>query len=91
VFAPGTRYVGLGIYTVTLRDGTTVTATRLPLPAGTAVAGYHRRLVGERLDLIAARHLQDPTAFWQLCDANDTVSPDALGAAPLVGIPRGER
>jgi hypothetical protein len=86
VFFSGSRYLGLGTYGVTRRDGTTVTVTRLPLPAGGPLLGYHRRLVGERLDLVAARHLKDPTAFWQLCDANDSVSPDALGAAPLVGV-----
>jgi len=87
VFFPGSRYLPLGTYTATRRDGTTVRVTRLPLPARVRLAGYHRRMVGERLDLVAARHLKDATAFWRLCDANDAVSPDALGAVPLVGIP----
>jgi hypothetical protein len=87
VFFPGSRYLPLGTYAATRRDGTTVTVTRLPLPAPARVVGYHRRMVGERLDLVAARHLKDATAFWRLCDANDAVSPDALGAAPLIGIP----
>ena len=26
-------------------------------------------LQGDRLDLIAARHLGDPTLFWRICDA----------------------
>jgi hypothetical protein len=86
VFFPGSRYLPLGTYSATRRDGTTVTVTRLPLPSPARLAGYHRRLVGERLDLVAARHLKDATAFWRLCDDNDAVSPDALGAAPLVGI-----
>jgi len=87
LFFPGSRYLPLGTYTATRRDGTTVRVTRLPLPAQVRLAGYHRRMVGERLDLVAARHLKDATAFWRLCDENDSVSPDALGAAPLVGIP----
>ena len=87
MFFPGSRYLQLGTYAATRRDGTTVTVTRLPLPVRVRLAGYHRRMVGERLDLVAARHLKDATAFWRLCDENDAVSPDALGAAPLVGIP----
>jgi hypothetical protein len=89
VFFPGSRYLGLGSYTATQRDGTTVSVTRLPLPAQPPLAGYHRRLVGERLDLVAARYPKDATAFWKLCDANNALSPDALAAADLIGIPRG--
>jgi hypothetical protein len=90
VFFSGSRYLGLGIYSATLRSGTTVTVTTLPLPAQAPLAGYHRRLVGERLDLVAARHLRNPTAFWELCDDNNAVSPDALGAAARIGIRAGE-
>jgi hypothetical protein len=87
MFFSGSRYRPLETYTATRRDGTTVTVTRLPLPVRVRLAGYHRRMVGERLDLVAARHLKDATAFWRLCDVNDALSPDALGATPLVGIP----
>lgn len=87
MFFAGSRYLNLGTYTATRRDGTVVTVTRLPLPVQAPLAGYHQRMVGERLDLVAARHLKDPTAFWRLCDENNAVSPDALGATPLIGIP----
>jgi hypothetical protein len=53
------------------------------------LAGFHPRKSGERLDLIAARYLSDPTWFWRLCDANNAPVPDALAARPLVGIPSG--
>jgi hypothetical protein len=33
---------------------------------------------GDRLDLIAARTLGDPEAFWRVCDANDTLDPAEL-------------
>jgi hypothetical protein len=33
---------------------------------------------GDRLDLITARYLGDPTQFWRVCDANDVLSPDEL-------------
>jgi hypothetical protein len=89
MFSPNSRYAGLASYPVTMPDGTIVTATRLPLPDPLALAGYHRRVVGDRLDLLAARYLKDPTFFWQLCDSNNTPAPDALNARDLIGIPRG--
>jgi hypothetical protein len=90
MFASNSRYVKLTTYPVTLPDGRVVTATRLPQPpAQLALAGYHTRAQGDRLDLIAARYLQDATLFWKLCDANGTPVAAALEARPLIGIPRG--
>jgi len=51
------------------------------------VQGYYRRAGSQRLDLIAAHFLKDSTTFWQLCDANNAVVPDALAARDLIGIP----
>jgi hypothetical protein len=48
-------------------------------------------VAGDRLDLLAARYLNDATWFWKLCDTNNSVSPDALNARPLVGIPPGSK
>lgn len=87
MFFPGSRYQNAGTYTVTLPNGKTVRVTKLPLPTPKPLLGYHRRLEGQRLDLIANRYLKDPTAFWQLCDANDAVVPDALASRDLIGIP----
>ena len=89
MFTANSRYSGLATYTVTLDDGRTVTATTLPARRTSALRGYHPRIEGDRLDLLAARYLNEPTGFWQLCDANDSFSPDALNARPLIGIPRG--
>jgi hypothetical protein len=89
LFAPNSRYYALATYTVTMPDGSTVVATRSALPNAQPVAGYHRRVTGDRLDLLAARYLQDPTVFWRLCDANNAPAPDALAAADQVGIPAG--
>ena len=87
MFFPGSRYINSGTYTMTLADGTRVAVTRLPLPSTRTLVGFHRRLQGQRLDLIASRYLADPTAFWQLCDANNGMVPDALSAHTLIGIP----
>jgi hypothetical protein len=88
VFFPGSRYADLETYSVTTPRGVTVKATVLPLPERRPLVGFHRRLEGQRLDLIANRYLADPTAFWRLCDANGSIAPDALGARDLVGAPR---
>lgn len=89
MFANDSRYYGLGTYTITLPDGRVVTATNLPLPNTSPLLGYHPKVVGDRLDLLAARYLNDPTWSWKLCDANNSPSPDALIARPLIGIPKG--
>lgn len=88
MFSPDSRYAKQPTYTVATADGRTVTAVVPPLPRSTPVAGYHRRLEGERLDLIAARHLKNATLFWHLCDANNAPVPAALEARNLIGIPR---
>ncbi len=91
MFASDSRYYQLGTYSVTLQNGQTVTATRLPLPPTRPVAlvGYYTVQQNDRLDTIAARYLNDATLFWQLCDANNSPSATALIARPIVGIPRG--
>jgi len=87
MFFPGSRYANLTTYTMTMPDGTIVAVTRTPLPSASTLMGFHRRLQGQRLDLIASRYLADATAFWQLCDANNAMVPDALASHGLVGIP----
>ena len=90
MFAQDSRYIKLAQYVVTLPDGRIVTATRLPQPpTGLALASFHTRAAGDRLDLLAARYLQDATLFWKLCDANNTPAAAALAARPLIGIPLG--
>ena len=90
MFFPGSRYEKVGTYTVTKPDGKLVTVTKLPLPLQRPLLGFHRRLEGQRLDLIAAHYLNDATTFWKLCDANNAMVPDALAAHDLIGIPTQE-
>ena len=88
MYASNSRYAQMQTYTVTMPDGRVVTAVRLPLPVPLPVGGFHPRGQGDRLDLLAARYLKDPTLFWRLCDANNAPVADALAARPLIGIPR---
>jgi hypothetical protein len=87
MFFPNSRYAPLQQYAFTRSDGSTVQVAKLPAPGIAAVVGYHRRNASERLDHVAARFLADATAFWRICDANGAVSPDALAAHDLVGVP----
>jgi hypothetical protein len=84
---PGSRYEKTGTFMLTRPDGTIIQSLRLPLPGPALVQGYYRRSDGQRLDLIANAFLKDATAFWRLCDANNTVVPDSLAARDLTGIP----
>lgn len=87
MFSPNSRYKGAGQYQVKLPSGVVVTATRLPSPRKISLLGYYRRHEGQRLDLIANYYLNDPTAFWRLCDASGAVAPDALAARELIAVP----
>lgn len=91
MFFSGSRYEKVGMTTVTKADGTIVRVTKLPLPLQNPLLGFHRRLDGQRLDLIASHYLQDATTFWRLCDANNSMMPDALSVHDLIGIPTHER
>jgi hypothetical protein len=57
----------------------------------TAIA-QHLFSDGERLDVITARYLGDPTQFWRLCDANEAMHPEELtddpGASIAIPFPR---
>lgn len=88
MFFKGSRYEKMSTYSVLTADGRKVAAVRLPAPVPRELAGYHPRKEGQRLDHIAARYLKDATGFWQLCDANDAVVPDALNRRDLIGVPR---
>lgn len=87
MFFPNSRYAQMANYQKQRPDGSVVQVTRLPLPGPAVVLGFFRRSSGQRLDLIANRFLADATAFWRLCDANNTIVPDALANRDLVGIP----
>jgi hypothetical protein len=91
MFNNNSRYAGVPIDEAQDTHGRPVAAVRFPVRQPTPLVGYHRRLEGQRLDHVAAHYLKDPTAFWQLCDANNTISPDALAARALIGIPHKAR
>lgn len=89
MFTADSRYAGQPSYTVTLPDGTKVTAVVPPLPDPVPLIGYYQRVGPGRLDLIAVRYLNAPTGFWRLCDSNNSMLADPLAARALIGVPGG--
>lgn len=87
MFPPASRYVNVGTYKALTPNGASVTALVIPAPRSPAPVGYHPRATGDRLDVLATRYLNDPTGFWRLCDANNTIVAGALEAQALIGIP----
>jgi hypothetical protein len=85
MFDPTSRYYQLETATYTNSDGQEITYVRRRfLPRGENLPLLVEVTVneGDRLDLIAHRTLGAPTAFWQLCDANDAMNPVDLLAEP---------
>lgn len=88
MFTPDSRYANSPTLQATMPDGTTVSYVRPAIPGTAPIVGYHRRSGSDRLDLVAVQHLNAPTGFWRLCDANNAVIAGALAARVLIGVPR---
>jgi hypothetical protein len=81
---PSSRYRSVPIFTLQAGDGqiTSYLGRRFPAstpPQGTAM---YRVVAGDRPDLLAARTLNDPLAFWRLAETNLMIDPWALTTAP---------
>lgn len=72
------RYYSIDTATFATADGRTIAYKRrrfLPASGTALVLTEVMPAEGERLDLLTARTLGDPEAFWRICDANDALSP----------------
>ena len=88
MFTSTSRYYTAATYQARVPNRSSpVTALVIPGTRSPAPIGYHPRAVGDRLDLLAVKYLNDPTGFWRLCDANNAMVAGALEASPLIGIP----
>jgi hypothetical protein len=87
MFSPASRYYNAQTYQAMTPTGGPVAALIIPAPRSPAPVGYHPRGFGDRLDLLAVKYLNDPTGFWRLCDANNSLAAGALEARTLIGIP----
>ncbi|MGK5444208.1 hypothetical protein ACSNN7_20650 [Micromonospora sp. URMC 105] len=94
--APESRYATVGTAVIVDPDtGQEVVHLRrrfVPPAERLATAGWEQVADGDRVDLLAARTVGDPTAFWQLCDANGAFDPAELeqpGRVVRVALPEG--
>jgi hypothetical protein len=79
--SPTSRYANVGTATFVRPDGTEVSYLHrrfIPAPERFSTVGEHRVGDEERLDVITAQLLGDPTQFWRLCDANLAMRPEEL-------------
>lgn len=95
-FPSNSRYATIEQITWTRADGTVIAyLSRRFLPPADSFALLQEYVVtqDERLDNIAAQTLGDPLLFWQLCDANNAMRPDALtesiGRRLRITLPQG--
>lgn len=88
IFDPNSRYVRYAkVMVVRDRYGRELQAlTPAEIPPAREL-GEHLRKDGQRLDHLAARYLDDPTAFWQIAFHNDALSADAVAEVPIIRIP----
>ena len=85
MFNRNSRYFNLPVSTITVTrpDGEPVEIRYvqrrfLPPVAGETLLQEHPFADKERLDIITARYLDDPTLFWRLCDSNLVMQPEEL-------------
>lgn len=80
-FPPNSRYHATPIARLLGPDGREVAYLRrrfVPAPDEFALLREHLIVQGDRLDVLAARHIGDAELFWRLCDANGAMRPDEL-------------
>lgn len=88
IFSPKSRYALFARTGVTFdrRGRETVYVGPAHVP-DQFILGEHRKKDHQRLDHIAHHYLDDPAAFWRLCEANDAIVPDALARRSILAIP----
>ena len=87
MFDSKSRYVKAETYAVEDARGRTVLVVAPPPPPDQVLLGIHLLKQGERLDLLAARYVNDPAGYWRIAEQNDVMLPEALSEAREVEIP----
>jgi hypothetical protein len=85
MFDPTSRYARLAVLTFTtpaLTPIAYVSRRFLPRPETLPLLGETAARSDDRPDLIAARTLGDPTAFWRVADANLVMDPAEMVESP---------
>jgi hypothetical protein len=95
-YGPESRYYGLPVLSVTAPGGSQmsyVSRRFIPPPEDFALLQRYRVQQADRVDVIAASILGNPLSYWQICDANLALEPDAVTAIPgafiVITLPAG--
>ena len=81
MFPPTSRYYYVETATRESPDGKTTVYLRrrfCPQPERLALLQEHVVELGDRLDNVTARYLEDPEQFWRVADANRAMRPEEL-------------
>jgi hypothetical protein len=81
VFPPTSRYFTVETAALESPDGTVTVYLRrrfVPQPERLALLQEHVVALGDRLDNVTARYLDDPEQFWRIADANRALCPEEL-------------
>lgn len=81
------KYQSTQTRTATTPEGRTVTVREAPAREDAPTLGWHRWRQGQRLDLIAHRHLGGPAEWWRLPDHNNQMLPEATASLPEMAVP----
>lgn len=81
------RYATTPTYLVPDHRGRLVSVVAVPDRPRQAIAGVHLLQQGERPDHLAARYLDNPTAFWRIAEANDAMGAEWLTERREITIP----
>ena len=87
MFDPKSRYGKAETGEVKDKRGRLVKIVVPPPPPEQLLLGLHLLKQGERLDLLAARYLNDPAGYWRIAEQNEVMLPEALTEAREIEIP----
>ncbi len=87
MFDPKSRYTKAETYVVKDARGRDVTVVAPPPPPEQGLLGIHALRQGERVDLLAARYLNDAAGYWRIAEQNGAMLPETLREAPEIDIP----
>ena len=87
MFDSKSRYSKAETYVVQDSRGRNVNVVVPPPPPDQSLLGLHLLIQGERMDLLAAKYLDDPAGFWRIAEQNDVMLPEALTEKREIEIP----
>ncbi|MEI6682120.1 MAG: hypothetical protein WCO44_05810 [Bacteroidota bacterium] len=87
MFTDESRYKKATQYQAKDHRGRTVNVAATPDAPNQPLQGYHLRKQGQHTDHLAARYLNEPTAFWRIAEANDAMLAESLTEKQEIAIP----